>query len=52
VTVNTVYVGADPALVAGFIHRALENSIAQANGIDYMSSVSRRVSARSRSPCG
>src|SRR5712672_593773 len=42
VTVTTVYVGADPALVAGFITAPLENSIAQANGIDYMSSVSRQ----------
>src|SRR6266852_3846525 len=44
VTVTTTYVGADPALVAGFITAPLENSIAQANGIDYMSSVSRRCS--------
>src|SRR3989449_10132449 len=42
VTVTTIYVGADPALVAGFINAPLENSIAQANGIDYMSSVSRQ----------
>src|SRR6266480_7398266 len=42
VTVTTAYVGADPALVAGFITAPLENSIAQANGIDYMSSVSRQ----------
>ncbi len=40
VTVTTVYTGADPALVAGFITAPLENSIAQANGIDYMSSSS------------
>jgi len=40
VTVATTYVGADPALVAGFITTPLENSIAQANGIDYMSSTS------------
>ncbi|MGB5081542.1 MAG: efflux RND transporter permease subunit [Burkholderiales bacterium] len=42
VTVTTVYVGADPALVAGFITTPLENAIAQANGIDSMSSVSRQ----------
>ncbi len=42
VTVMTTYIGADPALVAGFITTPLENSIAQANGIDYMSSVSRQ----------
>ncbi|MFZ1907596.1 MAG: efflux RND transporter permease subunit [Burkholderiales bacterium] len=40
VTVTTTYVGADPALVAGFITTPLENSIAQANGIDYMTSSS------------
>ena len=37
VTVTTTYFGADPSLVAGFITTPLENSIAQANGIDYMS---------------
>ncbi|MGA8006915.1 MAG: efflux RND transporter permease subunit [Burkholderiales bacterium] len=42
VTVTTTYVGADPALVAGFITTPLENSIAQANGIDYMTSSSRQ----------
>jgi multidrug efflux pump len=40
VTITTVYTGADPELVAGFITTPLENSIAQANGIDYMSSSS------------
>ena len=40
VTVQTVYFGADPALIAGFITSPLENSIAQANGIDYISSTS------------
>lgn len=38
VTVSTVYTGADPELVAGFITTPLENSIAQASGIDYMTS--------------
>jgi len=42
VTVTTVYTGADPELVAGFITTPLENSIAQANGIDYMTSESRQ----------
>ena len=42
VTVTTVYTGADPELVAGFITTPLENSIAQANGIDYMTSQSRQ----------
>lgn len=40
VTVSTTYTGADPAVVAGFITTPLENSIAQANGIDYMTSSS------------
>ena len=40
VTVQTVYTGADANLVAGFITTPLENSIAQANGIDYMTSSS------------
>ena len=41
VTVTTIYYGADPDLVAGFITTPLENAIAQANGIDYMSSTSQ-----------
>lgn len=40
ITVSTVYTGADPALIAGFITTPLENSIAQANGIDYLTSSS------------
>lgn len=40
VTVATTYTGADPAVVAGFITTPLETSIAQANGIDYMTSSS------------
>ena len=40
VTVTTTYTGADPNIVAGFITTPLENSIAQANGIDYMTSSS------------
>ncbi|MEJ2039238.1 MAG: efflux RND transporter permease subunit, partial [Desulfosarcinaceae bacterium] len=40
VTVTTAYTGADPALVSGFITTPLENSIAQANGIDYINSSS------------
>ncbi|MFA5073374.1 MAG: efflux RND transporter permease subunit [Nitrospirota bacterium] len=42
VTVTTIYTGADPSLVAGFITTPLENSIAQANGIDYLTSSSRQ----------
>jgi multidrug efflux pump len=45
VTVSTTYTGADPALVAGFITTPLENSIAQASGIDYMTSSSTQSSS-------
>lgn len=38
ISVSTSYVGADPATIAGFITTPLENAIAQANGIDYMTS--------------
>lgn len=41
ITVTTHYYGADPAVIAGFITTPLENAIAQANGIDYMSSTSK-----------
>src|SRR5579871_3545140 len=40
VTVSTAYYGADAATVAGFITQPLESAIAQAQGIDYMSSSS------------
>jgi len=40
VTVSTVYTGADPELMAGFITTPIENSVAQANGIDYLTSSS------------
>lgn len=40
VTVQTTYTGANPSLIAGFITTPLETSIAQANGIDYMTSSS------------
>ncbi len=41
VTIATAYYGADPDIVAGFITTPLENNIAQANGIDYISSTSQ-----------
>ena len=41
VTITTAYYGADPDIVAGFITTPLENNIAQANGIDYISSTSQ-----------
>jgi multidrug efflux pump len=40
VTVSTAYPGADANLVASFITTPLENAVAQANGIDYMTSSS------------
>ncbi len=41
VTVTTTYAGADADIIAGFITSPLENVIAQANGIDYMTSSSQ-----------
>ena len=40
VTITTSYYGADAATVAGFITQPLESAIAQAQGIDYLSSSS------------
>jgi multidrug efflux pump len=40
VTISTTYFGADPELVSGFITTPLETSIAQAEGIDYLTSSS------------
>jgi multidrug efflux pump len=40
ITVTTVYVGASPDLVRGFITTPLEQSIAAADGIDYLQSQS------------
>jgi multidrug efflux pump len=40
VTVTTTYTGADTNVIAGFITTPLENSISQANGIDYLTSTS------------
>src|SRR5260221_2205448 len=45
VTVKTVYTGADADLIAGFITTPLEQSIAQANGIDYLTSISDQNSS-------
>src|ERR1700761_2380002 len=41
ITITTVYYGASPDVVAGFVTTPLENAIAQVNGIDYMSSTSQ-----------
>ncbi|MDR3516376.1 MAG: efflux RND transporter permease subunit [Azospirillaceae bacterium] len=41
ITVTTTYPGADAETVAGFVTTPLENAVAQANGIDYMSSTSQ-----------
>jgi len=40
VTISTAYYGADAKTVAGFITQPLESAIAQAQGIDYLSSSS------------
>jgi multidrug efflux pump len=40
ITIDTTYYGADAATVAGFITQPLEAAIAQAQGIDYLSSSS------------
>ncbi|MCB1577994.1 MAG: efflux RND transporter permease subunit [Dokdonella sp.] len=41
VTVSTAYYGADAQTIAGFITQPLEAAIAQAQGIDYLSSTSQ-----------
>ncbi|HME38517.1 MAG TPA: efflux RND transporter permease subunit [Steroidobacteraceae bacterium] len=41
VTVSTSYPGADPDAIAGFITTPIETAVAQANGIDYMTSSSQ-----------
>jgi multidrug efflux pump len=41
VTITTVYYGADPETIAGFVTTPLENAIAQANEIDTLTSASR-----------
>ena len=38
VTVSTAYTGAHPSIIAGFLTTPLENSVSQANGVDYMTS--------------
>lgn len=40
VTISTTFTGADPNVIAGFLTTPLENSIAQAQGIDYLTSTS------------
>ena len=41
VTITTAYAGADSDIIAGFVTTPLENAVAQANGIDYMTSTSQ-----------
>jgi multidrug efflux pump len=41
VTVTTIYPGADPDSIAGFITTPIEAAVAQASGIDYMTSTSQ-----------
>ena len=45
VTVTTTYAGASSELVKGFITTPLQQAIAEADGIDYLSSVSRQGSS-------
>jgi len=40
ITITTAYFGASPETIAGFITTPLENAVAQADGIDYMTSSS------------
>ena len=40
ITISTAYFGASPETIAGFITTPLENAVAQADGIDYMTSSS------------
>src|SRR5450756_2258163 len=41
VTITTSFPGADPEAIAGFITTPIETAVAQANGIDYMTSASQ-----------
>src|SRR5271155_3223220 len=41
VTISTSFPGADPDSIAGFITTPIETAVAQANGIDYMTSISQ-----------
>ncbi len=41
VTITTSFPGADPDSIAGFITTPMEAAVAQANGIDYMKSISQ-----------
>src|SRR5882757_7469629 len=41
VTITTTFPGADPDAIAGFITTPIEAAVAQANGIDYMTSISQ-----------
>ncbi len=41
VTISTSFPGADPDAIAGFITTPIEAAVAQANGIDYMTSISQ-----------
>ncbi len=45
ISISTAYTGADPATIAAYITTPLENAIAQANGIDYMTSSSAQNSS-------
>lgn len=38
ITISTIFTGADPSTISAFVTTPLETAIAQANGIDYMTS--------------
>ncbi len=41
ITVTTTYAGADAALIQGFITDPIQKAVAKADGVDYITSVSR-----------
>lgn len=45
ITINTIYIGANAALVRGFITTPIERAVAGADGIDYISSTSGQSSS-------
>lgn len=40
ITITTTYTGANPSIIEGFITSPIETSVAQTNGIDYITSIS------------
>ena len=50
ITVTTVYPGATSDLMQGFITQPIEQAVASAEGIDYMTSSSTQGTAASSAP--